>query len=141
MRILFVEDEVNARGGLTGILQHMGHVVDYAESADEAVAKLQKQEYGLILLDIMMEPGDSLPGVPFRMSGLELLTRLRRGVFGELKTSPDVPVVVITAVSDMDVGEVLNGEAKANLVILKPKDTSDILVEIGDLLEKGDEHE
>jgi len=118
MKILFVEDEANARIGLKALLCHDGHQVDEASDADEAVRKLRSNAYDCILLDVVLPPGKALHGVPFREVGKELLLSLRAGSFGKLQTSRQVPVVVLTAVGDMDlIAEIRN---TSHLVLLKP---------------------
>lgn len=129
MLILFIEDEENATVGLIALLEGKGYEVDIAESCDEAVERLRKQIYDLIILDIMIDSGQVLPNVAVREAGKELLLRIRSGGFGTLKTDKDVPVVAITAVSDLKVSEAL--ESAGNIIILhKPITPEDSLVKI-----------
>jgi len=86
MNILFVEDEDDARIGLAALLRSLGHCVDEAADGDQAVKKLQEKAYGLVLLDVMLPPGEILTDVPFRETGKELLVRLRAGRLGQLST-------------------------------------------------------
>ncbi|MCY2952022.1 MAG: response regulator [Planctomycetota bacterium] len=125
MDILFIEDEENARSGLTAMLTAMGHTVDSAESTDEAVAKMQTKAYGLLLLDVMLPAVAVLADIERRKRGQELLLRHRSGSLGELKTCRDVPVVAITAVTDTTVVRELNGYAKA--VLHKPIDPDEAI--------------
>ncbi|MFO7717392.1 MAG: response regulator, partial [Desulfohalobium sp.] len=78
-RILIVDDELDIRTSLAGILEDEGHSVVEAESGEDALASMSNQEVGLVFLDIW------LPG----MDGLAVLERLRRDW-------PDVPVVMIS---------------------------------------------
>lgn len=139
MRILFVEEEQRARVGLIALLRNSGHQVDVAEGADEAVQRMRQERYDLILLDIMIPPGEVVAGVPFREAGKELLLRLRARELGELKTPADVPVVAITAVADMDVVKALNSEkGDVKDVLLKPIDPEDVIGRLTALL-KGEQ--
>jgi CheY-like chemotaxis protein len=53
-RILVVDDELAIRQLLSEELTDEGHYVDTAESAGEALYKLQNNNYGLILLDVRL---------------------------------------------------------------------------------------
>jgi CheY-like chemotaxis protein len=141
MRILFIEDEVAAVRGLEAILVANGHEVDIATTGDEAVTWLTRQDYDLILLDVMIEPGNILNGVPKREGGVELLLRLRRGSLGTLKTKATVPVVAITAVADLDINTALRGGDVVK-ILQKPIDPADTFKEINGLIQgsAGPEH-
>ena len=61
MRILLIEDEEPARIGLRRRLGKLGHTVDEAETAGQAVERMRQEAYDLLLLDIMLpEEGDML---------------------------------------------------------------------------------
>ena len=62
-RILVVDDEVDIRESLETLLDIEGYTVEMAVDAGDAWRKLEKDDYDLILLDLMM---------PDR-SGMELL--------------------------------------------------------------------
>ena len=48
-RVLLMEDDVTARLALQAILQASGYAVDSAASAPEAMEKLERQQYALVL--------------------------------------------------------------------------------------------
>ncbi len=48
-RVLLMEDDVTARLALQAILQASGYAVDSAASAAEAMEKLERQQYALVL--------------------------------------------------------------------------------------------
>jgi DNA-binding response OmpR family regulator len=79
-RILVVDDEKNIRLTLTQALQSQNWETDTAVNGEEALAKLEKGGFGVVLLDLKM------PG----MDGMEVLRRLA-------EQRPDVRVIVITA--------------------------------------------
>ena len=135
LRILFVEDEEAAYVGLKAILMHLGHTVDVAETADQAVAFMQKTAYDLLLLDIMIDPGTVLNGVIRRAAGKELLLRLRSGQLGPLQTRSDVPTVAITAVADLGLYTALKG-AEVEIILPKPIDPEDALQRIPHVMER-----
>jgi CheY-like chemotaxis protein len=66
-RLLVVDDEVASRTALSRRLEKRGYQVDTAEGGAEALDKILRQRFDLILLDQMM------PG----MNGLDLLRLLR----------------------------------------------------------------
>lgn len=133
MRILFVEDEEPARAGLMPLLSESGHQVDVAQDADQAVDRLRQVRYDLILLDVIISPGEVLKGVPPREAGKDLLLRLRSHGLGELKTPADIPVVAITAVADMDVVSALNSAVQH--VFVKPIASEEIMETLSAILQ------
>ena len=78
-RILGVDDDLLMREALRDTLSAEGHEVQAVESAAQAMAELEKQEWDIVLADL------SLP----RVSGLELLDRIKR-------SWPATEVIVIT---------------------------------------------
>ncbi|MCP2518879.1 sigma-54 dependent transcriptional regulator [Candidatus Aminicenantes bacterium AC-335-K20] len=80
MKILIVEDKKSMREMLSLTLKNAGYEVDEAGTAEEAVEKLEKRRYLLLLSDLF------LPG----MDGLELLKIAK-------KIDPYLLVIMITA--------------------------------------------
>jgi len=83
-RILIVEDEAPMCELLTSFFSERSYAVGTANDGEQAVARLQEQDYALVITDI------KLPG----MSGLELLARLR-------VDWPEVGVIIMTAFSSI----------------------------------------
>jgi len=133
MRILLIEDEENACVGWVAVLGKMGHTVDVAADAEAAVAMMGKTSYDLVLLDIMLPGGVGFADVSPREVGSQLLVRLRGGQLGDLKTRQDVPVVALTAVTDLEVFCALRNGGAAR-VLQKPIDAEKAVSEIADLL-------
>ena len=77
--ILWVDDEIESLSSHILFLQQQGFTVEPVAHGDDALALLQRQPYGLVLLD------EQMPG----RSGLELF-RAIRGV------DPTLPVVMVT---------------------------------------------
>jgi CheY-like chemotaxis protein len=126
--ILFVEDEELAQLAILGLARERGWTVNVAETADKAVEHLRTKRYDLIILDVMIPPGMELKGTPFREAGKELAIKLRRGQVGLLRTPSDVPILAVTAVSDIRVLRELDGAG--NVTILnKPIDAADVVAE------------
>lgn len=83
-RILIVEDEAPMCELLKSFFSDRGYRVETVQNGEEAVARLEDQNYALVITDI------KLPG----MSGLELLARVR-------VDWPDVAVIIMTAFSSI----------------------------------------
>ena len=79
-KILLVEDETVVREALRDWLTEDGYVVDVAEDGEEALEKIKKEEFGVIVLDLR------LPGI----DGLQVFEEAK-----ELK--PETKGVIITA--------------------------------------------
>ena len=80
MRILLVEDDPILGDGVLVGLRQAGNTVDWFRTAEDGLAALRTEAYGVIVLDI---------GLP-RLSGLELLEILRR-------EGHRLPVLLLTA--------------------------------------------
>lgn len=83
-RILIVEDEAPMCELLMSFFSEKGYKVNSAQNGEEAIQRLEEQDYALVVTDI------KLPG----MSGLELLARIRL-------EWPEVAVVIMTAFSSI----------------------------------------
>ncbi|MFQ5652800.1 MAG: response regulator [bacterium] len=100
-RILFVDDEDWSVSPYFEILQDHDIAVDLAENGDKAMEFLRKGDYDLIVLDMMFAPGTIMgEGVQPRKSGATLLKKLRSHDIPNLQVKPDLPVLVLTAVTD-----------------------------------------
>jgi putative two-component system response regulator len=84
--ILIVDDEKDVRRLLHQRLEHEGYFCEEAGSADQALARMQSEAAGLMLLDIKMRG----------KSGVELLSEI-------MERYPDTAVIMITVVRDIDV--------------------------------------
>jgi two-component system alkaline phosphatase synthesis response regulator PhoP len=79
-RILLVEDEVNLARGIRENLEAEGYAVDVVADGRVALDKIRRQEFGLVILDVM------LPG----MDGFTVCQTARR-------EGRDTPVLFLTA--------------------------------------------
>jgi CheY-like chemotaxis protein len=77
--VLVVDDELPIRELLANLLGHLGHVWETACDAAEALSKVEKAEFDLVLTDLNM------PG----MNGYELAREIKR-------RKQRMPVVLIT---------------------------------------------
>jgi len=67
-RILVVDDEAGVRTSLKGVLQDEGYGVEVSESAEQAFARLEKESFDLVILDVWLP----------EMDGLAALEQIRR---------------------------------------------------------------
>ena len=79
-RVLLVEDEVNLARGIRENLEAEGHVVEVSTDGRDALERIRRTEYALIVLDVM------LPG----MDGYTVCETIR-------KEGRDTPVLFLTA--------------------------------------------
>jgi len=86
--ILIIDDDSQILELLGMFLKNIGHDVFSASTAEKGLALARKKELDLILLDIMLPDGD----------GLSILSNL-------MKITPNVPVIMITGGSDIEVAE------------------------------------
>ncbi|MDJ0805466.1 MAG: response regulator transcription factor [Gammaproteobacteria bacterium] len=85
MRLLIVEDDELLGDGLQAVLQQRGHTVDWVQDGITADHALRREYYDLAILDLQLP----------NMSGQDILNRLRTD-------SKDIPVLILTARSDLD---------------------------------------
>jgi response regulator RpfG family c-di-GMP phosphodiesterase len=117
-RCLIVDDEAPLRALLRRLMEAEGFVCDEAASGDEALAFLRTQEVPLVLSDFHMP----------RMNGGMLLREIQ-------STWPDTAVVMITAVSDVDIA-VRCLEAGALDYLTKPFSIEEVRARVSQALEK-----
>jgi DNA-binding NtrC family response regulator len=83
--VLVVDDEVAVNNNIRKILAKKGYHVDQATGKDEALDKIDRSAFKLVLLDLKM------PGV----SGLELLQAIR-------EKQPEAKVIIITGYASIE---------------------------------------
>jgi two-component system response regulator ArlR len=110
-KILLVEDEKQMSMFIEMELKHEGYIVDVAYDGREGLNKAEKNEYDLVLLDIM------IPG----LNGIEVCRRIRQ--FAQ------VPVIMITAKGDIS-DKVLGLDVGANDYLTKPFAIEELLARI-----------
>ncbi|MEN3973821.1 sigma-54 dependent transcriptional regulator [Emcibacter sp. SYSU 3D8] len=79
--ILIVDDEVDIRDLVAGLLEDEGYETRSAGDSDSALAQIEQRRPNLVILDIWLQGS--------RLDGLELLDFIRRD-------HPDVPVIIIS---------------------------------------------
>ena len=110
-RALVVDDDGDTRLLLRKILQNSGRSVDVAADADEAFALIGKNDYAVILLDLIMPHAD----------GFSLLKRLE-------SSKPELIANVIVITGYPEQARELRG---IRGVLEKPIDTAELLAILG----------
>ncbi len=118
-RVLIIDDEADIRESLETLLEMEGYLIELAANATEGLDRLEKGQYDLVLLDLMM---------PDR-SGIELLQDFRQ-------RDAETPIILITAYGSVEVA-VQALKAGANDYFSKPWDNEKLLVEIGNMIAKS----
>jgi two-component system copper resistance phosphate regulon response regulator CusR len=119
MRILVVEDEVAAATVLAKGLREHAHAVDVAADGDEALERVGRNDYDLLILDVL------LPGI----NGLDLCRQLR----GQGTT---VPILMLTARGGLD-QRVEGLDAGADDYLSKPYHFPELLARVRALHRRG----
>jgi DNA-binding response OmpR family regulator len=118
VRILLIEDDEGICLLLEEYLEEHGYAVRCVHDGLAAMRKLERENWNLVLLDIM------LPG----LSGLEVLQRLRR--------SSDVPVILLTALGE-ESDRVAGLDGGADDYIVKPFSPRELLARIESVLRRS----
>jgi DNA-binding response OmpR family regulator len=117
-RILVVDDEKRIREIVRGYLESDGFEVAEAGDGDEALAVADDWRPDLVVLDVMMASLD----------GLEVLRRLR--------TTSDVPVILLTARSE-EVDKLVGLSVGADDYVTKPFSPRELVARIKAVLRRG----
>ncbi|MBN1881388.1 MAG: sigma-54-dependent Fis family transcriptional regulator [Deltaproteobacteria bacterium] len=118
-QILVVDDEQNMRDFLEIMLRREGYVVDLAENGKEAVERIDKKMYDLVITDIIM------PG----MNGTEVLKKAK-------EVNPATTVIMVTAYASTESAVDAMKEGAYDY-ITKPFNVDEIKVIISNALERG----
>ncbi len=110
--VLVVEDDAPLREALCDTLELAGYSVVAAADGGEALRLLERDQVGIVVSDVQMQP----------MDGLTLLHRLR-------ETRPDIPVLMMTAFGDIE-HAVRAMQAGASHYLAKPFEPQRLLSEV-----------
>jgi len=103
LKILSVEDNPFGRVVLNAVLQELGHEVEFVGRGEEALARLERGAFDLVLMDMV------LPGI----DGIEAIRRIRSGSGAASR----IPVIGISGRGEE---EATARAAGANAFLLKP---------------------
>lgn len=110
-KILIVDDEIQMRKLLRIYLQHENYMIEEAGDGEEAYSKILKNEFDLIILDIMMP----------KMDGWETLVKIRK--------VSEVPIIMLTAKGTIQ-DKVAGISAGADDYLVKPFDEAELIVRV-----------
>ena len=111
LKVLIVEDDQRIRDLLRMYLEHENFVVDELVSGLEALKQLEKKDYDLVILDIMIP----------ELDGWKVCQRIRE--------TSDVPIIIITARGE-ETERVLGLELGADDYLVKPFSPKELLARI-----------
>lgn len=118
IHLLIVDDEIDIREILQFNLENEGYLVDLADSAEQALEKIENSTYHLILLDVMMGG----------ISGYKMAEKLR-------KNNNDIPIIFLTAKNTEN--DVLTGfSIGADDFITKPFSVKEVIVRVKSILKR-----
>lgn len=117
-RILVVDDEAAQRIMLVGFLEKIGYDVSSSENGTQALEKIKKERFDLVLTDFRM------PG----LSGLETMHEIN-------KINPEIPVVIMTAYGTIETAVQAMKEG-AYYYLPKPVDLDELSHMIGNIKER-----
>ena len=120
-RLLIVDDEAQIRASLTRALSLMGFAVEAAASGEEALERLERALYDVMVLDIHM------PG----MGGVEVMQRAHQ-------IRPQLLIVVLTGHATLE-SAIAAVKSEAVDYLLKPASVYDIASAVTKALRKRDE--
>ena len=119
-RLLIVDDEREHAQVMCEALSRLGHKCDPTYSLDEALSRLERKQYDVIVTDLVMEG---------RRDGLELLHRAR-----QLQPAP--PVVLVSAHGDIPIAVQAMNEG-AHSFIEKPLDLEHFRAQVNRAAERA----
>lgn len=124
-KILIVDDVPQNLQVLGSILRKEPYQIAFATSGKEALGMIDKSDYALILLDIMMP----------EMNGFEVCDKIQKN-----STTKDIPIIFLTAKADVD--SIVNGfECGGKDYITKPFNSKELLARVKTQLELKDKSE
>ena len=112
-RVLLVDNDLTSRLALKAVLEAGGYMVDAAASEDEAVDKLGKSQYELVVSDLQKEAPEA---------GLNVLAHARL-----MDYKPATAILTISQSQWPDHGQPL---------LVKPEDLPDLLGKVADLISR-----
>lgn len=84
-QVLVVDDEEMARANIEHVVTRLGHTVETAGNGIEALRKIEKQDFDLVITDLKME----------KLNGQQLLESIKR-------IAPHIDIVMVTGYATVD---------------------------------------
>lgn len=121
-KVLIVDDEFEMRQLLRLYLQQENYLLDEAEDGREAYDKILKNDYDLMILDVMMP----------LMDGWETLRQVRK--------SSDIPIIMLTAKGSIQ-DKVQGLSTGADDYLVKPFEEAELMARVQALLRRTQHHD
>ena len=118
-KILIIDDERAIRSTLREILEYEDYIVEDVDSGIDGLAKIQNNDYDLVLCDIKMN----------RMDGMEVLTE-------GLAIKPDLPFIMISGHGTIETAIEASKKGAFDF-ISKPPDLNRLLITVRNALDRG----
>lgn len=115
--ILVIDDEERIRHLVRMYLEREGYSVEEAENGREALDKIHKREYSLLIVDLMMPEVDGWR------------------VCREIREKSDIPIIMLTARGE-EFDRVLGFELGADDYLVKPFSTKELVARVKALLRR-----
>lgn len=147
-KILLFDDDYESMAVLKQHLERaLGFQVELTAERT-LLERLACERFDLVCVDLMIHPislnaadeevkNVHFEGINWRKTGLEFLRRLRKGEFSQASgpgTSPDVPVLVLSAVANYSIGPELGQTMRVEGYVEKPFDLEEMIDRICKLL-------
>lgn len=116
--ILIVEDDKEIREGIEIYLKNQGYSVSQAADGMEGLEKIEKEEFHLAIVDIMMP----------RMDGITMMMKVRERGY-------DFPVIMLSAKSE-EVDKIMGLNMGADDYVTKPFTTMELLARVNSHLRR-----
>ena len=138
-KILFIDDEPEFVDPQVMALKEAGYEVILKSDPDEAMTLLQKQDFDLIILDLIMPPRRrDREQVDEELDFAETGVKLHQEIRDELGLV-DIPIIFLTVVRDQNIcHEIRQRERKYGhklRFLTKPARSSDVVAEVQRILE------
>jgi two-component system alkaline phosphatase synthesis response regulator PhoP len=121
-RALIIEDEINIVELIKYNLESNNFVVDYSNNGEEGYAQLLKNEYDILILDLM------LPG----KDGIAICKDIRKN-----DAIADLPIIMLTAKSE-ETDKIIGLELGADDYVTKPFSVKELVARVKSVLRRYD---
>ena len=149
-RLLLFEDDYESMQDLKEYIEEEIHWEVMLSAQTDVLERLRHEHFDVVVVDLMIHPTSfdaegrqvenvHFVGVPWVKTGLEFLRRLRRGEFageGCGGTSPDVPVLILSAVAGYSVTDELGKAIRVSAYVEKPFRLADLVMRIRTLVKE-----
>ncbi|WP_376088350.1 response regulator transcription factor CtrA [Roseomonas sp. CCTCC AB2023176] len=119
MRVLLIEDDLNAARGISLVLKAQGMIVETADTGEEALELARLYDYDILVLDLILPD----------MEGYEVVRRLRAA-------RCSTPVLILSGLSKPG-AKVKGFGLGADDFLMKPFDSAELVARIGAIVRRS----